>query len=177
MFEQQRGRRQAQLIDDPLTRKGCQLWLERVLGFYGEDGGVDVEIIDGQVILNEKTVDYLYGDFTPTEIKYVPGSRPVLEAWIRSIWRTRCGRGSRWPRHWPSIHRRRSFYDCSRPPRPMTSSPERREATTASSPMGSCSAASVPSSLLREGFASIAAKKDRICTSWRSIRSRLPDNG
>lgn len=68
------------LIDDPLTRKGCELWLERVLGFYGEDGGVDVEIIDDQIILNDKTADYLYSDYTPTDIKYVPGSRPMLEA-------------------------------------------------------------------------------------------------
>ena len=80
MFERQRGRNQMALIDDPLTRRGCELWLQRVLAYYGEDGGVDVEIIDDQVILNEKTVDYLYSDYTPLETHYVPGSRPMLEA-------------------------------------------------------------------------------------------------
>ena len=83
MFESQRGRRQMLLIDDPMTRKGCELWLERVLGFYGQDGGVDVEIIDEQIILNDKTVEYLYGDYTPRKLAYVPGSRPMLEAIVR----------------------------------------------------------------------------------------------
>ena len=80
MFEQERGRNQAALIDDPLTRKGVELWLGRVLGFYGAAGGVDVEVIDDQIILNEKTADYLYSEYTPLEMKYVGGSRPMLEA-------------------------------------------------------------------------------------------------
>ncbi|HHN46515.1 MAG TPA: transglutaminase domain-containing protein [Planctomycetes bacterium] len=79
MFEQYLGRNQMLLIDAPLVRKGCELWLERVLGFYGEDGGVDVEIIDGQLILNDKTADYIYNGFTPLEIEYERGSRPLLE--------------------------------------------------------------------------------------------------
>lgn len=79
MFEEARGRNQLTFIDDPLTRKGCQLWLNRVLAFYGDDGGVDVEVIEDEVVLNEKTAEYLYSDFTPLEIKYVPGSRPLLE--------------------------------------------------------------------------------------------------
>jgi len=80
MFERQRGRNQAALIDDPLTRKGCQLWLERVLAFYGEGGGVDVEVIDDQIILNARTVEYIYSEFTPLELRYEPTSRPMLEA-------------------------------------------------------------------------------------------------
>ncbi|MBA2480856.1 MAG: transglutaminase domain-containing protein [Planctomycetes bacterium] len=80
MFERERGRNQTALIADPLTRRGVELWLERVLGFYGEQGGVDVEVIRDQVILNATTRDYLYGDFTPREIRYVRGSRPMLEA-------------------------------------------------------------------------------------------------
>jgi hypothetical protein len=66
-------------IDDPLVRDGVKFWLERVLGFYGENGGVDIEVINDQIILNEKTKDYLYSDYTPREIKYVRGSRPMLE--------------------------------------------------------------------------------------------------
>lgn len=80
MFENERGRNQMALIDDPLTRRGCEMWLERVLGFYGEAGGVDVEVIDDQIALNERTAEYLYSDYTPLEIGYVCGSRPMLEA-------------------------------------------------------------------------------------------------
>lgn len=80
MFEDQMGRNQMGLMDDPLTKRGCELWLERVLGYYGEDGGVDVEVIDGQLALTGKTADYIYSDFTPEAIEYVPGSRPMLEA-------------------------------------------------------------------------------------------------
>jgi len=83
MFEDARGRDQMKLIDDPLIREGCRLWLDRVLAFYGPDGGVDVEVIDDEIILNEKSVEYLYSDFTPMEIKYVPGSRPMLEAIVK----------------------------------------------------------------------------------------------
>jgi len=80
MFENERGRNQMALIEDPLTRKGCEYWLERVLGFYGEDGGVDVEVIDDQVALNATTAEYLYTDYTPLELRYEKGSRPMLEA-------------------------------------------------------------------------------------------------
>jgi len=79
MFEDARGRNQMNLIDDPLTRKGCELWLERVVSFYGTDGGVDVEVIDDEIILNDKSVEYLYSQFTPTEIRYERGRRPMLE--------------------------------------------------------------------------------------------------
>jgi len=80
MFEDQMGFNQHLLIDDPLERKGCQLWLQRVLSYYGRDGGVDVEIIAGQLVLNAKTAEYIYSEqFTPRRIKYQPGSRPMLE--------------------------------------------------------------------------------------------------
>ncbi|MBI3827931.1 MAG: transglutaminase domain-containing protein [Planctomycetes bacterium] len=85
MFENARGRNQAALIDDPLVRRGVEQWLERVLGFYGEDGGVDVEVIANQVILNEKSRAHLYSDYTPLELKYVSGSRPMLEAVVREV--------------------------------------------------------------------------------------------
>jgi hypothetical protein len=86
MFEDTMGFRQMALIDDPLTRRGVELWLERVLGFYGEDGGVDVQIVAGQLILNGKTCEYIYqGDFTASETKYVPGSRPLLEQTVAEV--------------------------------------------------------------------------------------------
>jgi hypothetical protein len=79
MFEEYLGRNQHLIVSDPLTSKGIELWLERVLGYYGEDGGADVQIIDGQLILCDKTVKYIYNSFTPLELKYVRGSRPMLE--------------------------------------------------------------------------------------------------
>jgi len=86
MFEDKMGFNQAALIDDPLTRRGVELWLERCLGFYGEDGGVDIEIIAGQLALNEKTREYIYeGDFTPGGISYVRGSRPLLEDTVAKV--------------------------------------------------------------------------------------------
>ena len=79
MFEEFMGRNQMALLRDPLTKKGCELWLERVIAFYGEDGGVDVEIIGGQIALTDETTEFVYSDFTPLTIKYVKGSRPLLE--------------------------------------------------------------------------------------------------
>lgn len=80
------GRNQAALIDDPLTRRGVELWLERVLGFYGEKGGVDVEIIERMLILNEKTREYIYeGGFTPKRLSYERGSRRLLEETVARI--------------------------------------------------------------------------------------------
>jgi len=79
MFEDKMGRDQGLLAQHPLTAKGVELWLERVLGWYGEDGGVDVEIIDGQLLLTDETADHIYSDFTEMTSRYVPGSRPFLE--------------------------------------------------------------------------------------------------
>lgn len=88
MFEQYLGRRQGELFDHPLTQKGVGFWLERVLGFYGEAGGVDVEVIDHQLALTEKTAEYIYqGDFTPRTLHYVAGSRPMLEQVLKQILR------------------------------------------------------------------------------------------
>ncbi len=85
MFEAYVGRNQAAIFDDPVTRKGCELWLAKILAAYGENGesdtsgGVDVEIVESQLGLCEKTAEHIYSDFTPLEIRYRPGSRPQLE--------------------------------------------------------------------------------------------------
>ena len=79
------GRRQGEIFDDPRTRLGCRLWLERVLGSYGEDGGVDVEIVDVQLGLCSKTAGYLYSGFTPLKTRYVRGSRPLLEQTVAEV--------------------------------------------------------------------------------------------
>lgn len=87
MFEQFMGRRQMELFEHPLTRRGVELWLERVLGFYGEQGGVDIEVIEGHLALTEKTAAYLYSDFTPSKMPYVRGSRPMLEGVLEQVLR------------------------------------------------------------------------------------------
>ena len=80
MFEDKMGLNQHLIIDDPLIRKGCELWMQRVLGYYGPEGGVDVEVINSQLILNEKTADYIYSEkFTPLQVEYQQGDRPMLE--------------------------------------------------------------------------------------------------
>jgi len=92
VFENESGFNQAALAEDPLTAKGIGLWLERVLGFYGGSaddpapGGVDVQVIEEQLLLVPKTREYIYeGDFTPREIAYVAGSRPMLEEVVAEV--------------------------------------------------------------------------------------------
>jgi hypothetical protein len=87
VFDEYMGRRQGEVFEDPLTREGCALWLERVLAYYGdgEEGGVDIQIIDGQLGLCARTADYLYSDFTPDTLAYVPGSRPLLEKTLAEL--------------------------------------------------------------------------------------------
>ena len=86
MFEDKMGFDQHLMCDDPDTRQGVLNWVERVWGGYGKDTKcVDLQIIEGQLILNEKTTDYIYSDFTPLEIKYQPGSRPFLEKVLAEV--------------------------------------------------------------------------------------------
>jgi len=86
MFEEFRGLRQAELMPDEGTRRGFAAYLERIYGVYGEDGGVDIEILAGQLALTPQTRAYLYeGDFTPPEIPYVRGSRPLLEQTVAEV--------------------------------------------------------------------------------------------
>jgi len=85
MFEDKMGFNQHLLSDDPDVRQGVLNWLERVFGFYGEEGGVDVEVLKNFLLLNEKTADYIYSDFTPLETRYIPGTRPFLEKVLSEI--------------------------------------------------------------------------------------------
>jgi transglutaminase superfamily protein len=87
MFEEFMGQLQGDVFDNPGTRRGCTLWLERVLAYFGEgsDGGIDIEIIEGQLGLCQKTAEHLYSDFTPLEISYQPGSRPLLEKTLAGL--------------------------------------------------------------------------------------------
>lgn len=79
------GRNQGKIFDDPRTRRGCEFWLERVLGYYGEDGGVDIEIIEGQLGLCARTADFIYSRFTPLQTRYARGSRPLLEQTVAEV--------------------------------------------------------------------------------------------
>jgi hypothetical protein len=86
-FAEFMGRRQGDIFEDPLTRRGCELWIERVVAGYGEDGGVDVEIIEVQLPLCARTAGYLYSDFTPLKTAYQRGSRPLLEGTVAEVLR------------------------------------------------------------------------------------------
>lgn len=79
MFEKYKGINQKNLFNNPLTKEGIELWYKRVLAFYGKVGGVDMEIIEEMIPLNEITADYMYTKYTPLKIKYKKGSRPLLE--------------------------------------------------------------------------------------------------
>lgn len=87
MYENAMGFNQAKLCEDPLSAQGVKFWLDRVLGYYGETGGgVDVEIIAGQLILNAKTAPYIYGTkFTDQKLRYKKGSRPFLEQTVAEV--------------------------------------------------------------------------------------------
>lgn len=65
--------------DSPLVRQILLLWQERVRAVYPTDT-VDWQISQGCLLLCGATRDYLYGDFTPLELRYERGSRPELEA-------------------------------------------------------------------------------------------------
>lgn len=80
MFEDRMGFQQELMTDDQDIRQGIRNWLERVLGYYGEKGGVDVEVIADQLLLTDETAEYLYNGFTPLELKYKTGTRPLLES-------------------------------------------------------------------------------------------------
>lgn len=85
MFEHFLGRKQCDGYDDPLTREACRLWLERVLGYYGDDpASVDIGIIEGQLPLTAATAEYIYHEFTPTIIDR-RGDRPMLDAVVDSV--------------------------------------------------------------------------------------------
>ncbi len=42
-------------------------------------GSVDCALFDQMIRLCDETADYLYGEYSPLEVKYQPGDRPVLE--------------------------------------------------------------------------------------------------
>ena len=63
---------------DPVRRKGLFGWQEIVRIAIGPL--VDGEhFIHSQIYLCKETADYIYADYTPTKVKYKPGSRPVLD--------------------------------------------------------------------------------------------------
>lgn len=65
-------------IDDPVQRIGYRLSLLMSAGYYGPQT-CDWQLKANQVVLNEATADYLYTEFSPTQVSYQAGSRPVLE--------------------------------------------------------------------------------------------------
>jgi hypothetical protein len=84
-FEGQMGFNQHLLCDDPDTRQGTLNWLARVRAGIGEESSVDIQLIENQLILNSKTADYIYSEFTSLENQYVPGFRPKLEQVLEEL--------------------------------------------------------------------------------------------
>jgi transglutaminase-like putative cysteine protease len=71
-------------IDDPLMKAGYIRSVSVSEKVYGP-GTADWDQKATQVVLNEKTADYLYTSFTPLSINYQPGSRPVLERLVNRL--------------------------------------------------------------------------------------------
>jgi hypothetical protein len=79
-FEDYRGRNFLSRVD-PDQREALEAW-EQILRM-GESGKVDCEhFIDEQLYLTAETAGYIYSDYTPLELKYRHGSRPVLDATV-----------------------------------------------------------------------------------------------
>jgi hypothetical protein len=95
MFERERGFRQHLLTSDRETRAGIRFWLERVRSAYGPEPCVDMQVIEDQVLLNERSVRYLYGPYTPAKTVYRRGSRPFLEQILAAVVRPGMGEAKR----------------------------------------------------------------------------------
>lgn len=75
------GREAADAIMGEDRRWAYLLNHEQLAVNYGEN--VDFQLRREQVILCPQTEDVLYGDFTPLQTRYQPGSRPQLEAIVK----------------------------------------------------------------------------------------------
>ena len=75
------GRQAADVIAGEDRRKACLLNYEQLEINYGNN--VELQLRREQVILCPQTVHFLYDGFTPSAVRYVPGSRPVLEQIVR----------------------------------------------------------------------------------------------
>lgn len=71
-------------IDDPLRQAIYKLG-GMASAYYYPPGTADWDQKAKQLVLNEQTVEYAYTKFTPLEIRYQPGSRPVLERLVARI--------------------------------------------------------------------------------------------
>ena len=72
-----KGKAAVSRINGEWRKKAYIFNYEQLAANYGE--GVEFQLRQEQVILCPQTVDFLYSDFTPMDIKYVKGSRPELE--------------------------------------------------------------------------------------------------
>lgn len=73
-------------IDDPLKRAAYIADVAISAEFYGP-GTADWEQKARQVALNEETSAWIYGGYTPLDMRYARGSRPRLEAILKRILR------------------------------------------------------------------------------------------
>jgi hypothetical protein len=72
------------LIDTPVKQVGYAISLHGSQMIYKE-GTYDWHQKIHQIVLNKETADFIYRDFTPLEIDYKPGSRPLLERTVARL--------------------------------------------------------------------------------------------
>jgi hypothetical protein len=91
-LELYKGRKAYRKIEGKLRQKMFMSifdGLQRLDGGDGlqrlDGGNVDGQIHANVVLLCPETADFLYTRFTPTEVEYRQGSRPVLEATVREV--------------------------------------------------------------------------------------------
>lgn len=77
------GRGAYQKIEGQLRQKTYLAVYDGLQQLYG--GTVDGQLHEEVVLLCPETADFLYSGFTPTEVDYRQGSRPVLEAKVREV--------------------------------------------------------------------------------------------
>ena len=77
------GPQSAQKIQGPMRQEMFRAVYDAIQDEYG--GTVDGQIHEKVVLLTPQTADFLYTRFTPTEVSYQPGTRPVLESTVSEV--------------------------------------------------------------------------------------------
>lgn len=72
-----------QVLVGDLRQRGYVLNYEQLAVNYGES--IEFQLRRRQVLLCPQTVDFLYRQYTPPDVRYQPGTRPVLEQTVREV--------------------------------------------------------------------------------------------
>ena len=77
------GKSAVNSIVDEESRMAYMFNYDMLKANYGNN--VESQILDDQIILCLPTKQYIYNEFTPLNVKYKPGTRPILEKKVYSI--------------------------------------------------------------------------------------------